>query len=96
MESLAYLVVILLSLLMLSGPIAIGLTSTRAQKSTEGKPLLTIVRRASAFGFATIGTFIAIQLMYETTTLFIKIMAILSISGAVYALRREIKYSTNR
>lgn len=96
MESLAYLVVVLLSLLMLSGPVAIGLTSARAQRFTEGKPALAILRRIIAFGFGLIGTFIAIQLMYETTTLVIKLMAIISISGSIYALRREIKYTTNR
>jgi hypothetical protein len=92
MESLAFLVVVLLSILMLSGPIAIGLTSAWAQRYTEGKPALQAMRRFFAFGIATIGVFIAIQLMYETTPLAPKLMAIAAIAGSIYALRRERKY----
>ena len=92
MESLAYLVVILLSILMLSGPIAITLTSDFAQSFTEGRRVLQALRRLFAFGFATIGVFIAIQMLYGDAPFFPKMMAILAITGAIYALRRERKY----
>jgi hypothetical protein len=81
---------------MLSGPIAIALTSSLAQQYTEDRPVLRALRRIIAMVFATMGTFIAIQLLYETTPLAPKLMAIAAIAGAIYALRREVKYAKSR
>ena len=96
MESLAALVVILFSILLLSGPINIGLTSRRVQIAATRYRGLTALRRAIILGVGVIGTFIAITFMYETTPLAPKLYALLAIGGNVYALNREIKFSKSR
>jgi hypothetical protein len=93
MESLALLIVVLMSILLLSGPINIGLTSAMAQNFTEKRKVLKVLRRIVALTLGVIGIFIAIMFMYETTPLAPKLFAIIAMVGNFYALRREVKYS---
>ena len=96
MESLALLVVTLFSILMLSGPINIGLTSRRVQIFATKYRGLTAIRRIFAFGVGVIGCVIAISFMYETTPLGPKLFALIAIGGNFYALKREISFSKSR
>jgi len=96
MESLAKLILILFSILMLSGPINIGLTSRRVQDFARKRRGLTATRRLLALGIGVIGIFIAITFMYETTPLGPKLFSLIAIGGNAYALKREIAFSKSR
>lgn len=96
MESLAMLIVIMFSVLLLSGPINIGLTSRRVQEFASKRRGLTAIRRVLILGIGVIGVFIAITFMYETTPLAPKLYALIAIGGNIYALKREIDYSKSR
>lgn len=96
MEDLAFAVMIILSLLLISGPITILLTSDVAQHYTSNRRVLRIIRRLVAAVFGLIGIFIAIQFLYETLPLLPKLFAISAIIGNGYSLRREIKFSLRR
>ena len=93
MEDLAFLVMALISLLLISGPIAIALTSEPLQQFTSDKTLLRIARRIVASTFGLVGVVIAIQFLYQTLPLLPKLFAITALVGNIYALRREIKFS---
>jgi len=93
MEDLAFLVMALISLLLISGPIAIALTSEPLQQFTRDKTLLRIARRIVASTFGLVGVVIAIQFLYQTLPLLPKLFAITALVGNIYALRREIKFS---
>jgi uncharacterized membrane protein len=92
MEDLAFVVMIVMSLLLLSGPITIGLTSERAQLYTEDRRILKILRRVVALTFGIIGIFIAIQFLFEGLPAMTKFFALIALIGNIYAFRREIKY----
>jgi hypothetical protein len=96
MYSLAILVMILFSLLILSAPINIGLTSRRVQNFAAARRGLTVLRRIVILTFAVIGIFIAITLMYETSSLGAKIFALIAVGGNIFALKREIDFSKSR
>lgn len=96
MEDLAFAVMIILSLLLISGPITIALTSEKAQRYTTSRRALRIIRRLVAAVFGLIGIFIAIQFLYETLPLLPKLFAISAIIGNGYSLRREIKFSLRK
>jgi hypothetical protein len=96
MESLALLIVIMFSILLLSGPINIGLTNRKIQELATRKRGLTALRRVFILGVGVIGIFIAINFLYETTPLGPKLFALISIGGNVYALKREISFSRQR
>jgi hypothetical protein len=96
MESLAFLVLIMFSILMLSGPINIGLTSRRVQEFAASRKGLTAVRRLLFLAIAVVGIFIAITFMYETTPLAPKLFAIIAFAGNFYALKREIAFAKSR
>jgi hypothetical protein len=96
MESLAMLIVIMFSILLLSGPINIGLTSRRVQELASKRRGFTALRRVLILGIGVIGVFIAITFMYETTPLAPKLYALIAIGGNIYALKREIDYSKSR
>jgi hypothetical protein len=96
MESLALLIVIMFSILLLSGPINIGLTSRRVQEFASKRRGLTALRRVLILGIGVIGVFIAITFMYETTPLAPKLYALIAIGGNIYALTREVKFSKSR
>jgi hypothetical protein len=90
------LIVIMFSILLLSGPINIGLTNRRVQEFASKRRGLTAIRRVLILGVGVIGVFIAISFMYETTPLAPKLYALIAIGGNVYALKREIDYSKSR
>jgi hypothetical protein len=90
------LIVIMFSILLLSGPINIGLTNRRVQEFASKRRGLTAIRRVLILGIGVIGVFIAITFMYETTPLAPKLYALIAIGGNVYALKREIDYSKSR
>lgn len=96
MESLATLILVMFSILMLSGPINIGLTSRRIQDLCTRRRGATALRRVVILGIGIVGIFIAINFMYETTPLGPKIFSLISIGGNIYALNREIKFSKSR
>jgi hypothetical protein len=96
MESLATLILIMFSILMLSGPINIGLTSRRIQVLATRRRGLTAARRLLLLGIGVIGIFIAITFMYETTPLGPKIFALIAFGGNGYALKREIDFAKSR
>ena len=96
MESLAILVLIMFSILMLSGPINIGLTNRRLQEFAASRKGLTAVRRLLFLAVAVVGIFIAITFMYETTPLAPKLFALIAFAGNFYALKREIAFAKSR
>ncbi len=92
MEDLAFVVVIVMSVLLLSGPITIGLTSERAQLYTADRLALKILRRVTALTIGIIGIFIAIQFLFEGLPAMTKFFALIALMGNVYAFRREMKF----
>lgn len=96
MESLAVLILVMFSILLLSGPINIGLTSFRVQELAARHRGATAIRRTFILGIAVIGIFIAINFLYETTPLAPKLFALIAIGGNIYALKREIEFSKSR
>ena len=96
MESLATLILVMFSILMLSGPINIGLTSRRIQELCTMRRGLTALRRVFILGIGVIGIFIAISFLYETTPLGPKLFALIAIGGNAYALKREIDFSKSK
>lgn len=96
MESLAALILVMFSILMLSGPINIGLTSRRVQNFAAARKGLTAMRRLLFLAIAVVGIFIAITFMYETTPLAPKLFALIAFAGNFYALKREIAFAKSR
>ena len=96
MESLATLIVIMFSILLLSGPINIGLTTPKIQELATRRRGLTALRRIFILGIGIIGVFIAINFLYETTPLGPKLFSLIAIGGNIYALKREIDFSKRR
>jgi hypothetical protein len=84
------------SILMLSGPINIGLTSRSIQEAATRRRGLTALRRVFILGIGIVGVFIAINFMYETTPLGPKLFALIAIGGNIYALKREVDFSKSR
>jgi len=96
MESLATLILVMFTILMLSGPINIGLTNRRIQELCTKRRGLTAIRRLLMLGVGVVGIFIAINFMYETTPLGPKLFSLIAIGGNIYALNREIKFSKSK
>jgi uncharacterized membrane protein (DUF485 family) len=96
MESLATLILVMFILLLLSGPINIGLTNRRIQELCRKRRGLTALRRLFMLGLGVVGIFIAINFMYETTPLGPKLFSLIAIGGNIYALNREIKFSKSK
>jgi hypothetical protein len=91
-EDLAFVVMIVMSVLLLSGPITIGLTSERAQLFTADRLVLKILRRVTALTIGIIGIFIAIQFLFEGLPALTKFFAVIALLGNIYAFRREMKF----
>jgi hypothetical protein len=85
MESLAFAVSIIMAIVLLSGPIAIGLTfiprKTRA---------IYVVRRLWVLVFSFLGIIMSSQIILSVSGIGIKLFAISEIAVIVYALKREI------
>jgi len=93
MESLAYLVVIIFSIALFSGPFAIALTSYRLVKFLNSKEgflwaIVNALRKIIHLLAITIGTFIGFSLMAMAVTIS-KLIGTYAIVLAYIALRRE-------
>jgi uncharacterized Tic20 family protein len=93
MEGLAYLVVIIFSITLFSGPFAIALTSHRLVKFLNSKEgvlwaIVNVLRKIIHLLAITIGTFLGLSLMAMAVTIS-KIIGTYAIVLAYIALRRE-------
>ena len=93
MEGLAYLVVIIFSITLFSGPFAIALTSHRLVKFLNSKEgvlwaIVNVLRKIIHLLAVIIGTFLGLSLMELPTTI-AKLIGIYAIVLAYIALRRE-------
>jgi len=84
MYSLAVLVAIIFSVLMFSGPIAIGLTFVRIKN-----PTLKIVRRVFVCIFSAAGISLASILLFQGIAIAANLIALFAMAASGYALRRE-------
>jgi hypothetical protein len=86
MESLALFVGILLLVLILSGPIAIGLTFIKTTKRSTNT-----LRRMFICQFSAIGIGLGVMLLLQGIAIGAKLIAISAIAASGYALKREFK-----
>jgi hypothetical protein len=86
MESLALFVGILLLILVLSGPIAIGLTFVKTNKRSTNN-----LRRMIICQFSAIGIGLGVILLLQGVAIGAKLMALSAIATSAYALKREFK-----
>jgi hypothetical protein len=86
MESLALFVGILLLILVLSGPIAIGLTFVKTSKRSTNN-----LRRMFICQFSAIGIGLGVILLLQGVAIGAKLMALSAIATSAYALKREFK-----
>ncbi|MFZ4123882.1 MAG: hypothetical protein ACOYJ3_04770 [Candidatus Planktophila sp.] len=86
MESLALVVGIILLTMILSGPIAIGLTFIRS-----ANPVLNIIRRIIIGLLCTVGMGLGIGLILEGVAIGAKLFALFAIAASGFALTREFK-----
>ncbi len=84
MESLALVVGIILLTMILSGPIAIGLTFVRS-----ANPVFNIIRRVLIVILSALGIGLGIVLILEGVALGAKLFAIFAIVAGAYAVKRE-------
>lgn len=84
MESLALLVGIILLTMILSGPIAIGLTFIRS-----ANPTLNIIRRIIIALLCALGMGLGIGLILEGVAIGAKLFALFAIVAGAYAVKRE-------
>lgn len=84
MESLALVVGIILLTMILSGPIAIGLTFIRSANKT-----LNIVRRVTIALLCALGMGLGIGLLLEGVAIGAKLFALFAVAAGAYALKRE-------
>lgn len=84
MESLAFIVGVILLTMVLSGPIAIGLTFIRSANST-----LNIIRRIIIALLCALGMGLGIGLILEGVAIGAKLFALFAIIASAYALKRE-------
>ena len=84
MESLALVVGIILLTMILSGPIAIGLTFVRS-----ANPVLNIIRRILIVILSALGIGLGIALILEGVALGAKLFALVAIAAGAYAVKRE-------
>lgn len=84
MESLALFVGILLLVLILSGPLAIGLTFVKTTKRSTNT-----LRRVFICQFSAIGIGLGVMLLLQGIAIGAKLMAIFAIAASAFALKRE-------
>ena len=86
MESLALLVTIIFLVLILSGPLAIGLTFIKTTKRSTNT-----IRRVFICQFSAIGLGLGVMLLLQGIAIGAKLMALFAIAASAYALKREFK-----
>ena len=84
MESLALFVGVLLLILILSGPLAIGLTYVKTTKRS-----MNTLRRVFICQFSAIGIGLGVILLLQGIAIGAKLMALFAIAASAYALKRE-------
>ena len=84
MESLALVVGIILLTMILSGPIAFGLTFVRS-----ANPVLNIIRRILIVILSALGIGLGIILILEGVAIVAKLLALAAIAAGAYAVKRE-------
>ena len=84
MESLALFVGILLLVLILSGPLAIGLTFVKTTKRSTNT-----LRRVFICQFSAIGIGLGVMLLLQAIAIGAKLMALFAIAASAFALKRE-------
>ena len=84
MESLALFVGILLLVLILSGPLAIGLTFVKTTKRSTNT-----LRRVFICLFSAIGIGLGVMLLLQGIAIGAKLMALFAIAASAFALKRE-------
>jgi len=84
MESLALFVGVLLLILILSGPLAIGLTYVKTTKKS-----MNTLRRVFICQFSAIGIGLGVILLLQGIAIGAKLMALFAIAASAYALKRE-------
>jgi hypothetical protein len=84
MESLALFVGILLLVLILSGPVAIGLTFVKTTKRSTNT-----LRRVFICQFSAIGIGLGVMLLLQGIAIGAKLMALFAIAASAFALKRE-------
>jgi hypothetical protein len=86
MESLALLVTIIFIVLILSGPLAIGLTFVKTTKRS-----MNTLRRIFICQFSAIGIGLGVMLLLQSIPVGTKLLALSAIAVSAYALKREFK-----
>ena len=86
MESLALLVTIIFVVLILSGPLAIGLTFVKTTKRSTNT-----LRRIFICQFSAIGIGLGVMLLLQGIPVGTKLLALSAIAVSAYALKREFK-----
>ena len=84
MESLALVVGIILLTMILSGPIAIGLTFIKINN-----PLISTIRRIVVCLLSALGIGLGVMLIFEGVAIGAKLFALFAIAAGAYALKRE-------
>ena len=84
MESLALLVTIIFIVLILSGPLAIGLTFIKTTKRSTNT-----LRRVFICQFSAIGIGLGVMLLLQGIAIGAKLMALFAIAASAFALKRE-------
>ena len=84
MESLALLVTIIFIVLILSGPLAIGLTFVKTTKRSTNT-----LRRIFICQFSAIGIGLGVMLLLQGIAIGAKLMALFAIAASAFALKRE-------
>ena len=88
MESLAFLITILLLILLLSGPICLLLTIGTLREFTRGT-VFNLGRRVLVSGIGFIGIFMCFFFLTGSVPIFLKFIALLSIAIHAWAIDRE-------
>lgn len=94
MESLALLAVILLSIIIFSGPVAIFVTSRWAKNLSDSKYIL-VLRRTFLAAINVIGMLLSLSVIVVAVTPIIKFLAVISIVTHVFTINREYGFFTH-
>jgi hypothetical protein len=89
MESLAMLVLILMSTVFLSGPLGIILTSKAVWNYTKEKMVLWIIRRVLVVLIALAGSFVSVMLVSSQIPLGISLFIAAGLALNIFVLKRE-------
>jgi hypothetical protein len=89
MESLAVLVLILMSTVFLSGPLGIILTSKVVWNYSQEKKALWIIRRVLVVLIALAGSFISVMLISSRIPLGISLVIAAGLALNIFVLKRE-------